>query len=275
MQLLHAGAHQAGVGPEAVDLRRVAEQGQHPVADQVHGGLEAGHEQQGDGAEQLGVGEPVALGLGRDQGAEQVGAGVAPALLDQVGEVPEQLHAGGHALHEGGLVEVVVEQAGRARGPALEALPVGHRHAQQLADHHRRQRVGQVGQHVELAVAPLHHRVEQLVDQPLDAGLEAVDGARGERLADQAPQPGVVGRVEEHHQVRPGLAHRALLRQVDALAQPGRVGAEPRVAQHGGGVVVAGEHPRAVGGVVDGLVAADEARRSGTGCRGSRAAWGW
>ena len=150
------------------------------------------------------------------------GPGLPAALLDQVGEVAEQLHAGGHALHEGGLVEVVVEQAGGPRGPSLEALPVGDGHAQQLADHDRRQGVGQVGQHVELAVAPLHHRVEQLVDQPLDAGLEAVDGPGGEGLADQPPQAGVVGRVEEHHQVRARLAHRALLDR--STPSPSRAG---------------------------------------------------
>src|SRR5205085_3352180 len=76
--------------------------------------------------------------------------------------------------------------------------------------------------------------------------------------AHQASEAGVVGRVEEHHEVRPRLAHRAGAGGVHPLAQPGRVGREPGVAQDGGGVVVAGQHPGAVGGVVDGLVPADE-----------------
>ena len=44
-----------------------------------------------------------------------------------------------------------------------------------------------------------------------------------------------------------------IARRVGALGEPGRVGAEPGVAQEGGAVVVAGEDPAAVGGVVDGL----------------------
>ncbi len=183
-------------------------------------------------------------------------AGLGPAGLDQVGEVLDEVHAGDHALVHGLLVEVAVEQAGGVGGPALEQLAVRGGHAQQLADDDRRQRVGQVGQHVHLA--RLDHRVEQLVDQRLDAGPQGLHHAGRERLADQRPQPGVVGRVEEHHEAGTDLADRSHGRGVGALGEQRRVGAEPRVPQEGGAVVVAGEDPAAVGGVVDRLPLPDE-----------------
>ena len=35
-----------------------------------------------------------------------------------------------------------------------------------------------------------------IVDHPLDARAELLDGARGERLRHESPQPGVIGRIE-------------------------------------------------------------------------------
>ena len=38
-------------------------------------------------------------------------------------------------------------------------------------------------------------RVEQLANDPADAGRQALDSARGERLVDERAEPGVVGRL--------------------------------------------------------------------------------
>ena len=82
-------------------------------------------------------------------------------------------------------------------------------HAEQLADDeagHREREVGhQVGGRTRL-----RHRVEVLVDDLGDARLEPPDPLDGELAGEQAPQPGVLGRVE-HQQVA-----RALLTGVGA-----------------------------------------------------------
>ncbi len=80
-------------------------------------------------------------------------------------------------------------------GGAAELRLVLERHAKQPADHRDRQRVGEVGDDVE--VTGLGDRVEQGVDQRRDVGLQCLDDLRHERLADQLAQPRVVRRVEE------------------------------------------------------------------------------
>ena len=79
-------------------------------------------------------------------------------------------------------------------------------------------------------------------------GLELGDPARRERLGDQPPQPGVVGRVDVEqmrHEVRAALARDAhLALAVRGLAVMRRVLAQPRVGERLPGVGVAGDQPR-------------------------------
>ena len=50
----------------------MAQEGQGAVADEVHRGLVARHEEQQDGGDQLALGQAIALLLGGDQLAEQI-----------------------------------------------------------------------------------------------------------------------------------------------------------------------------------------------------------
>jgi len=58
----------------------VLQQREQAVADQVHGGLVARDEEQDAGGEELALGEPVALLLGRDERGQQVGPWMAAPL---------------------------------------------------------------------------------------------------------------------------------------------------------------------------------------------------
>ena len=70
----------------------MAEQGLHPVADEVDGGLVAGDVEQDDLVPQLGGGQHVAVLLGLDQAGEDVVGGMGPLPGDDLVEV------GGHGV---------------------------------------------------------------------------------------------------------------------------------------------------------------------------------
>ena len=139
-----------------------------------------------------------------------------------------------------------VELEGGDRSPheRLELGPVRLRHAEHLTDHRDRELQGQLGDHVDHAVAA----VEQLVGQPHDVGPELLDGPRRERLRHQLAQPRVVRRVEAEHRLRP-LAE--VLEPLEPLLfgeavllphRPRLALAEPRVSQHRLAVVVSTDH---------------------------------
>ena len=140
-------------------------------------------------------------------------------------------------------------------------------HAEQLADHRDRQRVGERRDQVGLAV--LGERGGEVVEEPvgdlLDPGRERVDPAAGERPGDQPAQPGVVGRVA----VQQVAVHRGARRRAAAglRAASGRALDQARVGERRADGVVAGDEPRraAVGQRMrcTGPVAARAARRRG------------
>ena len=107
--------------------------------------------------------------------------------------------------------------------------------AQQLRDDRDRQGLGDVADEVEFAA--LDRRVEQALDDGLDPRSEILDGARRERLRDEATEAGVIGRLAVEHPVpdqRPervvpggivGAAHLRVRGHVQVRA------AEPSIAQ--------------------------------------------
>ena len=68
---------------------------------------------------------------------------------------------------------------------------------EQLGDDRDRQRLGEVGDEIDLARA--REVVDQAIDDRLDAAPHRLDGPRRERLEDKPPDPRVVGRLEVEH----------------------------------------------------------------------------
>ncbi len=107
------------------------------VADQIGGCFIAGDEQQGAEAQQFSHIQFLPVNLGGKQVADQIIAGPAPSLFDQVQEVP------GHLL-VGGLV-VLSRRTGPCLahdhiGPLLEAVAVIRGYTHEFRDHDDRQR---------------------------------------------------------------------------------------------------------------------------------------
>jgi hypothetical protein len=137
--------------------------------------------------EQLPLAETVAVLLGGDQRREQVLARRGPAAAGEVGEVVVEGVSGradlgplrrAHELPR-------VREGGEDAGPSLQRGAIGCRHAQQLADDHHRQRVGQLCDDVHAAVTTFLDRIEEPIDPISNAGAQPLDGAQGERLAHQ------------------------------------------------------------------------------------------
>ncbi len=128
-----------------------------------------------------------------------------------------------------------------ARSPSRS--DVGH--PEELADDRHGQRVGEGLDEVDVAV----HPVEQPGGDLLDPWPEPLDRPGRERLADQPPQPGVVGRIAvEHVGGELGGLHPRVGRgrgAMHGLADGRRVLAEPGVGEGLPGVVVAGDEPHA------------------------------
>jgi hypothetical protein len=89
--------------------------------------------------------------------------------------------------------------------------------------------------------AAVGDEVQHTAGQPLDVSPHVAHLVGRERGTDQAPQPGVIGRVAELHRLAgddaggpvPPAGH-------DAIAPPGAPGAESRVADDRGTVLVPG-----------------------------------
>ena len=198
--LLSGGSQVLGVVVRAQPLQlvRMRQQGMQPVADQIGRGLVAAEQQQDAGAHDLVVGERVVALLGADERVNQVLRRRGPEAADETAEVFRQLQQ--PAL---GPLAPPLDTAGAEHqhhqvvGPVLEQVPIGRGHTHHLGDHDRRQRVGEVGDHVH--VAARRQLGDETVDDLDDAGLPLRDRPRRERPADQLAQARVVGGIAEHH----------------------------------------------------------------------------
>jgi hypothetical protein len=165
-------------------------------------------------------------------------ARAAPAFGQQSAQVAQELHDGG--------VGAVQQRAGRRRfqrrqdgkRPLAQGCALGMRHREQVADHLDRDLRGEVLDQVGRGVGG--QRVEQVVDQPHQAGLHARDRPLVQRAHQDAAHTGVQRRVAEHQ------AGRVVAVDRRAGAQPCRelqrlVGARLRRAIDRQHVVVAGQ----------------------------------
>lgn len=195
-------------------LVRVAEQRPPAVDRGVHGGLVARVEQQDAGGDHLLLGEPVALVVRGDEPGDEVVAGVLAALGDEFAEVVGELdrrpyRSGGHVLRRVELVHPA--DVGR---PGPERSPVCLRDPQHLRDHRDGQGLGDIGE--QIATALRDEPVHQLTGQLGHIRPQLLDRARGERLRHQAPDPGVVRRLQVEHPV--------VVERVERLVRGGRRG---------------------------------------------------
>ena len=179
---------------------------------------------------QLLAAQPVALLLGRQQGADEIVPRLAPPGLYDGLEIGEQLPGGAPDVLDLRAREDRLDDERDIVGPGFEPVHVLGRHAQHLGDHGHRQRVAEGGDQVE-AVA-VGDRVQKPVGDLPHAALPARHRARRERPGDQRAQPRVVRRVDVQHGGQAGIVKASIL-GAEALV----------VAQHGVHVLVAGQDP--------------------------------
>ena len=121
----------------------MAQEREHPVADEVHRRLVAGHEQEDAHGQELALRQPITLLLGRDERAQQIRPWLPPPLGDLGAEVLGQrmtrLHAAPLNLHIG-LGADGVQTARQVGRPLSDRGLVTDGHPQHLADHRDRQR---------------------------------------------------------------------------------------------------------------------------------------
>ena len=248
-ELLNRGPNQAGGGPESGQLLGMPQQGQQPVANQIHRRLMAGRKQEDDVGQQLVFAQPVAGLFNRDQATEHILPRPSPPLSDQADKIG---HKGlGRAVS--GLDDFGrnnrVKRAGQRPGPVFELLPVFKRHANQFGNHNDRQRKSQLTNNV--AAAPGCYPVQQLVNNRLDMGPHGLYHSRGKRLGHQFAQPGVIGRVSEQHPLLLHIRGRPLPAEgfdIIVIALPvTRIGAGLGMAQHTHTVGIAGQYPEVEG----------------------------
>lgn len=195
--------------------------------------------------------EAVALLLHRDEGGEQVGAGVAAPVGEERAEILRDAAAADAPALDDGVVRREadgVEAADDVGRPVLDLAVIARRDAQHVADHGDGQRVGQLGDDVHLC-AP-GDAVEEAVDHGLDLSPHALDHAGREGAVDERAQARMVRRIPEQHGARQaaGLRLLAVLGGEDGLEA---VPAEAGVAQGRHAVVVAREDPETEGAQVD------------------------
>ena len=223
---------------------------QDTVADEVCGRFVAGEQEEDASTDDLVRGKRLVLVACRHQSADQVAAGLFRALLDKKVKV---LGHGLGAVAGAGVFAFGrlggTDEQGDVVGPRLDALKLGARHAQEVHDHHGRQRIGEICDEVDrLAGARLAgHLVQKLAGHALDRGTHGVEGRRPEEPVAQAAQPRVLRRIVEHHpgvQISgqrtgrvPGFAFHVIEERRQAVRRQRRV-EECRLH-----VVVAGQHP--------------------------------
>src|SRR6185295_6870596 len=118
---------------KAPELIAVPEEGEEPIADQVHGGLMPGDVEQDAGGEQLALAQLVALLLRGDEQAQKVIAGMPAPLGQELAEVV----ADGPPRHPAPLDDIGihlkadgVEAARDVCGPSPDRLLVARRDAE-------------------------------------------------------------------------------------------------------------------------------------------------
>jgi hypothetical protein len=151
-----------------------------------------------------------------------------------------------HFDHRVVALDARAQKRGNRLRPGAQQRPTAGRHPQQLADHHRRQRVAEVADRLDLPGRL--DGVDQLVGDRLDARAKILDQARLEAGVEQVPQPPVLGWVQADHPQRQKLKDRCpfLLEFLGERGQHAGIDAprrDTRVLQSGFDIRVASQHP--------------------------------
>jgi len=143
---------QLGMRPQQVEGVGLRQQGDHAVADQV-GRLVPGEQHEHGGRDQLILRQRPPRLLGRDQRADHVLA--CRCLLPRLHDGAKiAVHVGDATCGPLVLVGRRLRAADEGReivGPVLEPPHVAIRHAQNARNHHRRQRIGEIGDQFDLS----------------------------------------------------------------------------------------------------------------------------
>ncbi len=245
-------ARLAQLGELVGALGQRLQSGSHRVA----GGVVAGADHQHEEVLELEVGDGLAVDGGLEQLGDHVVRRAGPALVGLRLGVAVEVERGGRAERD--VLELVgVGEAHRVLGhlrvevaqqrvAALDqpvAVAVGH--AQQAAEHAHRQLLGHPVDELE-PVALLAGLEHHAAGQPTDGLFVAVHLAATERLADQPPVAGVLGRVVLEHVAAQFEVVALDLFQGDAL----RAAEQLDVLAHVQQVGVAGDGPEALAAVV-------------------------
>ena len=249
-QLLHRAVNQRRIVSQPAELVRMAQEGQHPIADEVDGRLMPRDEEQDAGGEQLPFAQLVARFFGGDQQAQQIVLWMAAALGEKTAEVVGQLAAcGPPTRHDLGVRwhPDRIQTPGHVGRPLANGALIPRRHTQHLADHRDRERVREIGNDVH--PARVLDPIQEPVDDIPDMRPHGLDHAGREGLAHERPQAGVIGWVTEEH--RAGKTARFPVVTVDGgeqVLEP--IAPEARIAKDHDDVVVPREHPEAHGCLV-------------------------
>jgi hypothetical protein len=239
-RLLDRGRDQVALGAQAREQRGIGAHGLEHVADEVPGGLVAGHEEERELGSHLEVGEALAVDLGVQQPRDEVVGriGCSAALGDHAVEVGGELRRHpGEPFAVDAILSLVLRGVGALHddvGPLGEARVVGRIGAEQVRDHRRRDRRHVLGDQV--AATPREQAVEQLVAQVAGERLHPADAVLRDRRVDDAADLPVARLGDLADQLLLGRHHHtrfaeARLERVEVL----------RRREH---VLVAGEVPR-------------------------------
>ena len=189
---LHGGRDQIRVVPQAFEDRRMPQQREHPIANQIHGGLMAGDQQQRGGREEVGVLHPsLGVGISRHPG-KQIVTWMLSVALDQPGHILVQVIEGLFPLLAllFGLRSQTFHEQG---GPHVKLRFIFQWDAQDPANHRHRQGIGEALDEIELAL-PLH-LVEKRGDDAQDLGTQLLQVLRAfwrTKVAHRQPTQAVV-----------------------------------------------------------------------------------
>src|SRR5262245_63241426 len=197
--LLDGRGEEVRAALQAAQLARVLDEGEHPAGGGVARGLVAGdHDDEAPG-QHVHLRQGLAVDAGLYDERDEVVAGVAPLLLDELREVEEEL---GHRLARRVLARLplalVLGIGGpdRAVGPVEEQVPVRLRQAEEPGDHGDRERRSHLLHEIALArVALLDQGVHDLPRDLLDVAVQPLESARGEALAHQLAVDPVLRRI--------------------------------------------------------------------------------
>jgi hypothetical protein len=207
-QLLDRAVQQRGIVADERGLRRVAEQVEEAVADQVRRRLVAREEEEDAVCDHLVVRQALALVLRAEEEAHEVVLWPALVLAEERAEVVREPRDARARLGEVvALVGRPAEVRRQAVGPRLDAVEVLGRRAHQARDDHRRERERELADEVHRA--PRGDAVEERVDGRLDAVAARRELLRRERGLQEPAQAVVVGRVAEHEPVPEDVRDRA------------------------------------------------------------------